>query len=94
MQVLRVTYAEWQAQAKKHAEELLSLGDIWDDADPYDLFEAARAAFDDELTPEEFVEEVFADDLATRAHDALMEKEALEFPEEEFEDDDPDEFPL
>ena len=87
-------YEAWQELVKKRTESLLGLGDIWDEDDPYDLFESARAAFADDITPEHFVAEMFADDIASRENDALMEAEALEHPEEELDEGPEDDFPL
>jgi hypothetical protein len=62
----------WKKKARRAAIELLALRDIWDEDDPYDLAEAARVAIAAGQSPEAFVREQFAEDLA-RADGAQQE---------------------
>jgi hypothetical protein len=73
-----VTYDEWKAKAAKIADKLLDLEPIWSSDDPYDLFEAAKFAFDQGQTPEAFIKEMFEEDLAAQAyHDHLVEESEI-----------------
>jgi len=73
-----VTYDEWKAEAERFADEIgLLLESIWADSDPYDLFEAAQAAFDNGQTPREFINEIFEDDIARQAYDDHLFDESL-----------------
>ena len=60
------------------AENLLCLGDILAEDDPYDLSEAMSDAHRSGTSPETFVREVFADDLARMEHDKELLRESLE----------------
>ncbi len=60
------------------AERLLGFGDLFTDKDLYDLREAAEDSYKAGTSPEGFVNEMFADDLASREHDSQMEAESLE----------------
>lgn len=76
-------FSKWKESAQKVATSLGLPGDLWDKADSYDLIEAARCAFAKEQTPREFIEEMFADDLASMEHDNLLFNESLEYSFEE-----------
>jgi hypothetical protein len=70
-----MTLDEWREAAAKCADELLSLEPIWSEDDPYDLFEAAQAAFNSGQSPEAFIREMFEEDLAGQAyHDHLVKE--------------------
>lgn len=69
----------WKRKAVRHGRKLgVCDGDIWDADDPYDLATVARDAFNKGTTAAAFIEEIFADDIASHAHDKLMEAETLE----------------
>lgn len=77
-------FASWKKKAVRHGKKIGACdSDIWDDDDPYDLAVVAKDAFDKGTTPAAFIEEIFADDIASRANDRLMEEEALEAEYEE-----------
>jgi hypothetical protein len=73
----KLAFYDWQKKASHWASELVGIGEIWSTDDPYDLTEAAAAAFTAEQTPRAFIEEMFADDIASAAHDHQQTTEAL-----------------
>lgn len=77
-------FAEWKAAAQAHADELgvVDKDKLWEDSDPYSLKEVAEEAFSKGTDPKTFIEEIFADDLASAEHDEQQAAEALEFDEE------------
>lgn len=72
-------FAAWKQRAQREAEALFdgSLGDIWAAGDDYDLFDAAEVAFRSGQSPEAFVREAFAEDLARRAAEEQEYEESL-----------------
>lgn len=64
--VAGVDLVAWKQRAQNEATALFGgdLGDIWGDGDDYDLFAAAEAAFRAGQSPEAFIREAFAEDLA------------------------------
>jgi hypothetical protein len=74
------SFDEWKKRAAVYAKEHESLGmdDILAEDDPYDLKDTMRAAFDDGQPPEDYIEEMFAEDIARRDNDDLMAAEAEE----------------
>jgi hypothetical protein len=86
------TFDEWKEACIKKSEELgLTVGDMWEEGDPYDLFNEAERYFKDGADPVIFLEEIFEEDLARRAGDdeeslnSLREGAELA---EEFDDED------
>ena len=73
-----MTFDEWKVKAEAVAIDLLGLNDLFTEKDLYDLREAAEASYKDGVSPQGFVEEMFADDLASRENDSQMEAESLE----------------
>lgn len=75
-----LTEARWRLLVQKHADRLGVVGgdSLWASEDPYDLVEAAEAAFAAGQSPKAFVEEQFAEDLAIAAHEENMFSESLE----------------
>lgn len=72
-----MTFEQWKAACAIYAESVGVGGpDLWADDDPYELAECGEAAFNDGDTPQAFIDDIFADDLASREHDDLMEQEA------------------
>lgn len=67
---------EWLLACAQHAEELLGIGDLMAADDPYDALDFLKDAYAVGSTPQKAVEELFADDLASMAHDELMRAEA------------------
>lgn len=84
-------FAEWKAAAQKHADDLKVVdGDqLWGDDDPYSLKEEASAAFEKGTDPKAFIEDIFADDLASKEHDEQQAAEAL-LEDGDLEDDEDD----
>lgn len=75
-------FTNWKRKALRHGKKIEACdGDIWDDDDPYDLAVVAKEAFDKGTAATAFIEEIFAEDIASHAHDRMMEKEALEAEE-------------
>jgi hypothetical protein len=72
-----MTYDEWKGAAAKCADELLTLEPIWSPDDPYELLEAAQAAFDSGQSPEAFIREMFEEDLAAQAYHNHLVEESL-----------------
>lgn len=73
-----MSFEEWQQVAAAYAETELGL-DIWATDDPYELGGVAADAFNDGQSPEDFINEVFAEDFARQAHDADLHRESLEY---------------
>ncbi len=79
----KIPFSVWQERAQVHSLTVDGPDDLWAEDDPYDLREAAKSAHARGQTPEAFVEEIFADDIASRENDRLMAAEAEEYEEEE-----------
>ena len=67
-------FTAWKERAADHAkdDEVLGLSDILADDDPYDIADAMTAAFAKGQSPEAFVEETFAEDIASTRGRATM----------------------
>jgi len=74
-----VTFEEWREAVGRHARELVGLDDALAADDPYNLFESMPDAHASGQGPEEYVREMFADDLASREHDELLRQESLAY---------------
>lgn len=74
-------FSDWQTSAEKHAISVGCPDDLWAEDDPYDLLEAARVAYAEGRSAVDFINEIFADDIASRKHDELMVAEAEEYAE-------------
>lgn len=73
-----MTFEEWKAEAQKVAERLLDPEPIWGQGDPYSLLEVGRFSFNKGITPEAFIREIFADDIAEVAyHRHLIEESEI-----------------
>ena len=82
-----MNFEEWKKECALYAERIGVAGpDIWAEDDPYDLADAPLDAFNDDLSPKEFIDEVFAEDIASREHDDIMDEDALDH-ELDFDDD-------
>ena len=58
---------KWRNQAQTYADRIgVAGGDLWDVDDPYDLFDAAHAAFEEGRKPKDFISEIFAEDIASK----------------------------
>jgi hypothetical protein len=64
-----MSFAEWQAAAQAHANDLGLPDDLWTEADNYDLAKGAAEAFARSDDPKAFVEEMFDEDLARMEND-------------------------
>lgn len=73
-----MTFKQWKTAVVQVSKRLGCPDDLWGKDDPYELAEIAKPAFKAGQSARAFVEEMFADDIASRAHDAAMEAEALE----------------
>jgi hypothetical protein len=82
MSALPRTFQEWQKECAKIAKRLVGITDLLDEDDPYDLAQSMDDAYPDQ-DPEEFVREVFGDDLARQEHDAQLYEESLEYEDED-----------
>lgn len=67
----------WKQEASAAAVELVAL-DILCDDDPYELNEGMGHAFKAGQSPRAFIEQAFADDIASAKHDATQMAEAFE----------------
>lgn len=85
-----MTFKEWQKRCSSLAKRYVDLTDILDDDDPYDLKDAMDEYYEDGATPEEFIQEMFADDLAKRGYDEDLARQAMEDAESDDDDDDED----
>ncbi len=74
----KMTFDEWKAAAQKASDELGCPDDLWADGDPYDLVEVAKTDFESGFSPESFVREVFADDIAASEGNESQFVESLE----------------
>jgi hypothetical protein len=77
------TFEAWKSEVQAEVAKCpdLALEPIWGDDDPYDLCEAAAAAFAAGQEPGAFIREMFADELASCEHDRLVGQEADEVEE-------------
>jgi hypothetical protein len=73
-----LAFADWKLRCVKHSRRLLSIADLWDADDPYDLAETAVAAFATQVPPRAFVESAFAEDLARNEYDSQQASQAIE----------------
>ena len=73
-------FGVWKAKAALYAKThpALCLDDILAPDDPYELAEAMPAAFETGQSPEEFIEEVFDEDITSREYDEHLANEAYE----------------
>jgi hypothetical protein len=73
------TFGQWKKAATTHIGTLLvGLGEVFDKRDSYDLKEAAKAAYKAGRSPGDFIEDMFAEDLASQENDRLLYEESLE----------------
>lgn len=80
------SFSKWQARCVEVSEDLgLAVGDMWDEADPYELHKLAREAYENGRTEISFIEEVFDEDLARMEGDDADFEASMEaaFDEEE-----------
>lgn len=73
-----MTYEQFRQDCAIEAERLVGLSDILDDGDPYELDVAMADAFRCGDTPEQFIRDIFAEDIASAMNDRIMEAEAME----------------
>jgi predicted proteasome-type protease len=66
-----VTLQEWKDRARVYSTTVGCPDDLWDEDDPYQLKNVAVEAHAAGTSPEEFVRDVFADDLAASEGDEL-----------------------
>ncbi len=71
-------YKAWQKKTAAQAKKLVGI-DILDEDDPYDMEDAMVEAFDEGLTPDEFILDTFADDINSKENDRQLAEEANEF---------------
>jgi hypothetical protein len=73
-------FVAWKKKATAYARKLDLVGgdDVFGHDDPYELLEAAHAAFTNREDPKSFIRDVFAEDLASRANDEVMLEESLQ----------------
>jgi len=83
-------FERWKAEAQDIATELAGIDDIWAKDDPYDLGMAAASAFDSGRSARVFIEEVFADDIASRQYDDELRETAEQYEHDDEPDDDYD----
>lgn len=69
-------FEAWKKRASAYAERHLSISDLWDAGDPYDLADLAGASFATGVTPTAFVRDVFAEDFASQAYDKELARES------------------
>lgn len=60
----KLTPQEWRDRAQEYSTEVGCPDDIWDEDDPYDLSDVALSDYAAGRSPEEFIRNIFADDLA------------------------------
>lgn len=78
------TYEAWKLGCVAAVIDVgLSVDDLWDKDDPYDLFSAADAAYKAKSSPMSFIEGIFAEDLARHAYDDHLAEEAMQYEFEE-----------
>jgi|GEM_PF-6783168 len=71
---------DWRSKCTRYAENheaLAGMGDLFAEGDPYDLVEASRTAFEAKQPPEEFVDEMFDEDIARSLHNEEQFNESL-----------------
>lgn len=71
------TFEQWKKDCSKSAKRLVGIGDLLDDSDPYDVFRAMDEAFKKGQGPNDFIEEIFAEDLARQVYDEVLLEESL-----------------
>ncbi len=73
-----LTFDAWKAACVEVVDTLgLPVHDLWDPDDPYELAEDGQAAWEQGVSPDTFIHEVFSEDLA-RLEGELDEREAAE----------------
>ena len=81
-----MTFSEWRKQCDRAAKRLLGIYDLLSDSDPHEIQDAMAAAYADDLTPMEFLQEEFEEELADDADIDFEDDEDYE-DDEDFEDD-------
>lgn len=76
-------FAAWKEKARQFIDEELSLGDIWDKDDPYEVAKIAAEAFRNGVKPESFILDAFDEDFGRRDLADLEFDESLEYAFEE-----------
>lgn len=83
-----MTFEEWQGKCAEVAKRLLGFEDLLDEDDPYDVFDAMEDYYDEDADPEDFIRELFAEDLAAREYDEDLSRQADEYEDEDEDEDD------
>jgi hypothetical protein len=77
-----MTLQEWKDRAQAYSITTGCPGDLWDEDDPYELKNVAVEAHAAETSPEEFVRNIFADDLAAAEGDEQDFSDSLLYGDE------------
>lgn len=85
------TFQAWKNECVRYSkEEGLTVDDMWDKDDPYDLVEVAQESYENGDTPADFINEIFGEDLARLEHDGHQYNESIQhnnFDDDADEDD-------
>lgn len=94
MDKLEGSFAEWKAACLTAAQNFeLAVDDMWASDDPYDLADAAKEAFEEGQDPNDFIAEMFEEDLARQEYDNDLRSQSEEqFDEPDFDDEDPGDY--
>ena len=63
---------EWRRRASEHLKKMLNLHDLLEEDDPYDVREMMIVSYRTGKSPESFIENHFAEDLARRAREEVQ----------------------
>jgi hypothetical protein len=74
----KLSLQEWRDSAQEYSTEVGCPDDLWDEDDPYDLAEVALRDYEAGVPPEEFVRDIFADDIAASAGDEQLFNDSLD----------------
>lgn len=72
------TFARYRNSCSIWAFKLVGIDYILDVGDPYELAVVMKDAFDQGVSAQSFIRDIFADDLASAMNDSIMAAEAEE----------------
>lgn len=72
------TFHRYRSSCSTWAIRLVGIDDILDADDPYELAVVMKDAFDQGVSAQSFIRDIFADDLASALNDSIMAAEAEE----------------
>jgi hypothetical protein len=73
----KLSLQEWRDRAQEYSNEVGCPDDLWTEDDPYELSEVSLRDYEAGVPPEEFIRDIFADDLAAMEGDDQLFNDSL-----------------